>query len=457
MVEQRKDFKSKIGVILATAGSAVGLGNIWRFPVELGSNGGSAYMLVYLLSVLLLGLPLMTAEFIVGRRAHSNTGGAYCHLTKNKFWKRIGLAGVWTGWFITCYYVVVAGWVLDYLVDSLLGKFNRIGAAGDAAVYTDNFNSFVSNPWMPLVYMVLFTLLSHYIITRGVQRGIEKCARLLMPLLFVILVALAVCSLTTEGAGDGLAFLFRLDFEGFTYRSVLSAVGQAFFSLSIGMGCICTFASYFSKDTHLVGTAVKVVSIDTIVAVLASIMIFPVVFSAGIDPGAGPSLVFIALPNVFQQAFGQWPVVCYVISVAFYFFLVIATLTSLISLQEVPTAYVSEEFNVSRRKATTIVTIVCIVVGSFCSLSMGVLGDAKIFGRTIFDFFDFASGQIFLPLTGLLIAVFVGWLMKRADFYDEVSNSGALGATTAHCLRFSLRYFVPFIILVIFLSGIGLF
>lgn len=454
---ERKHFASKIGIILATAGSAVGLGNIWRFPVEIGSNGGAAYMLVYLLSVLMLGLPLMTAEFMVGRRAHSNTGTAFKHVTKNRFWGRVGMMGVFTGWFIMCYYAVVSGWVLDYLVEALTGKFNRIGAGGNAKVYTENFENFVANPWMPVVYMAAFVLLSHYIITRGVQKGIERCARLLMPLLFIILVLLAVCSLTTEGAGKGLKFLFRLDFSGFTYRSVLSAVGQSFYSLSIGMGCICTFASYFSRDTHLVGTAVKVVSLDTLVALLASVMIFPVVFTAGIDPAAGPSLVFIALPNVFQQAFGEWPVVCYVISVAFYFFLVIATLTSLISLHEVPTAYLSEELNISRRAAATIVTVVCIVIGSLCSLSMGVLSDFKVLGRNLFDFFDFTSGQIFLPISGLLIALFVGHIMKRDEFFDEVSNQGTLGSSTAKLLMFSLRYFVPVLIILIFLSGIGVF
>ncbi len=398
----------------------------------------------------------MTAEFAVGRHTHSNTACAYQILTNNWFLKNIGKFGVYTGWFILCYYIVVSAWTLDYLVDSVMNRFNALAQSQNPDVYAEYFEQFISNPYLPIVYIVIFMLIGHGIIICGVQKGIERFSKLLMPMLFVILVILCICSFFTEGAAEGLSFLFKPDFSKLSFNTVLSAIGQAFYSLSIGMGCVCTYASYFAEDTKLVNTAVKVSVIDTVVAVMAGIIIFPAVFSTGIRPDAGPSLVFIALPNVFQQAFGNIPFLSYIVSILFYFLLVLATLTSVMSLVEVPVAHLTEDFKLSRNKATTIVTFVTVIVGALCSLSMGPLKDFKLFGKNLFDFFDFTSGQIFVPISGFLIALFVGWFMKKDAVWHELTNGQMKKSFTLKFLFTLLKYFAPFAILYIFLSGLGL-
>lgn len=447
----RADFGSKIGMILATAGSAVGLGNIWRFPTEAGKGGGGAFLIVYIACILLVGLPLMTAEFVVGRAAHTNTAQAYKRLGGGWLWRHVGQFGVFIGWFILCYYIVVSGWTLNYLVTSL-----RLGPYG-AANWDTYFGEMVARPWEPIVYMAVFMLMSHFVIVRGVQKGIEKFSKILMPLLFLIMVVLCVCSLFTPRAAEGLDFLFTPDFSQLHFKTVLGAMGQAFYSLSIGMGCLCTYASYFSKETRLVKTAFQISAIDTLVAVMAGIIIFPACFSAGIEPDAGPSLVFIALPKVFHDVFGAWPILAWVVSVLFYALLVLATLTSAISLQEVPTAYLAEDCGLSRGAATSVVSGVCIALGAVCSLSMGPLSDWTLFGKNIFDLFDFVSSNIFLPLSGACITFFVGWRLERSLLMDELTNGGAVSPTLARCLVGLLKYFVPFAIVLVFLSGIGIF
>lgn len=456
-INNRTNFGSKIGIILATAGSAVGLGNIWRFPVLAGQSGGAAFLLIYIVCVILLGLPLMTAEFIVGRHAHTNTAQAYKKLTNGWLWRKIGKFGVFTGWFILCYYIVVSGWTLDYLVDAVLGRFSKLSQSGNPNAYADYFQRFVSNPYMPVFYTIIFMLISHYIILRGVKKGIEKFSKIMMPMLFVILLMLVICSLFTSGAKEGLTFLFKPDLSKITFSTVLAAMGQSFYSLSIAMGCLCTFASYFDKKTKLVNTAIQVASIDTLIAIMAGIIIFPAVFSTSIAVNSGPSLVFIALPNVFQQAFGNMPILSYIVSILFYFLLILATLTSVISLHEVPTAYLSEDFHMSRSKATTIVTVVTCFFGTICALSMGPLKNWTIAGKNIFDIFDFMSGQIFLPIGGFLTALFVGWFMRRRIIWEQLTNKASLPTKGLRELITLLKYFVPIAILMIFLSGLGFF
>lgn len=451
---ERADFASKLGLVLATAGSAVGLGNIWRFPVEAGNNGGAAFIIINILCVLLLGIPLMTAEFIVGRAAHTNTSQAYKRLTNGLVWKRIGTLGVLTGWFIMCYYVVVSGWTLQYFAES----FVPAGAEQQADGYwADHFAAFVGHPWKPVLCMAVFVLMSHFVIVRGVKKGIERFSKVLMPLLFVILLVLAAGAFFTPGAAEGMAFLFHPDFSKVTFDTVLSAMGQAFFSLSIGMGCLCTYASYFSRETNLVGTALKVGAIDTLVAVLACLIIFPAVFAAGIRPEAGASLVFVALPHVFQDSFAAVPLVGYVVQVSFYFLLVLATLTSVISLHEVPTAWLMEDFKLSRRAAAGTVSAVCIVVGALCSLSMGPLSGVTVAGLGFFDLFDTLSSKVLLPLSGFLITFFVGWFLRRRTIWEQLTNSCSLPPRGFRVIVTLLKYLVPFAIGLIFLSGIGLF
>lgn len=452
MTEKRATFGSKFGIIMASAGSAVGLGNIWRFPVETGDNGGAAYILVYLLSVLILGIPLMVAEFFVGRHGQSNVATAYKKLTSNPFWNKIGFLGVIGSLLILCYYVVVAGWVMKYMYFATIGTFRSPDSD-----YTAIFQNFVSNPWEPILWMVLFILLSYCSIVMGVQKGIEKFSKIFMPVLFVILIVLVIFSLFTPGAAEGLTFLFEPDFSKLNSQSILSAVGQSFYSLSLCMGCLCIYASYFGKEVKIINSAVTISILDTFVAIMAGIIIFPAVFSSGIDPQSGPSLVFIALPNAFLQAFGQWPIIGYIVSLLFYALLIIATLTSAISLHEVPTAYISEEWKVSRKCAATIVTIICIVFGSLCSLSMGILSDVTVFGKNFFDLFDYITTTIMLPLCGVLISIFIGWRVDRNIIIDEISNRHTIRPVGLSFILFTLKYIAPVLLTATFLNGLGLF
>ena len=456
-MENRKDFASKLGMVLATAGSAVGLGNIWRFPVEAGSMGGATFIFIYILCVVALGIPLAVAEFAVGRSAHSNTVSAYDKLTKNRFWRLTGRLGVFTGWIIMGYYVVVSGWTLAYLIKAVtMPPIHAADAVAKGGAYWQDFyDSFTTNTWLPVVCVLIFIMLSHFVIVRGVQGGIEKFSKVMMPVLFVILVVLCVSAFFMSGAREGLAFLFRPDFSQLKFSTVLAALGQAFFSLSLGMGCLSTYASYFSRETNLTRTATQVAGIDTLVAIMASIIIFPVVFSAGIEPSAGPSLVFVALPSVFEEVFGAWPWVAYFVSILFYFLLVIATLTSLISLHEVLTAYMSEGFNMSRSKATSIVSISVVLVGAVCSLSWGPLADVKLFGLNLFGLFDWVSSRVLLVIGGGLIACFVGWKMDRMLLYNELTSNGRIPLRHVSWIIFLLKWFAPILILLIFLSGIG--
>lgn len=457
MEKNRANFGSKFGIIMAAAGSAVGLGNIWRFPVETGSNGGAAFILVYILSVAILGIPLMVAEFFVGRYAHSNTATAYRKLTKSPFWGNIGFISVIGATFILSYYIVVAGWVLKYMVYSIDGTLNNLFTPADSSNYTDLFNNFSSNPWTPIIYMIVFILICHCSIALGVQKGIEKFSKIFMPMLFVILVLLVVFSLFTPGATKGLHFLLDPDFSKLSSQAILSAIAQSFYSLSLCMGCLCTYASYFNKDVKIVSTAINITLIDSVVAIMAGIIIFPAVFSSNIDPQAGPSLVFIALPNAFHQAFGSLPILSYLVSVLFYILLVLATLTSAISLHEVVTAYISESWKVKRNNAALIVTTICIVLGVFCSLSMGVLKDYKLFNKNIFDLFDYTTTTLMLPLCGILITYFIGWKVNKQIFINELTNNGSIKCATANLMIWILKYIAPVLLLITFINGLGLF
>lgn len=440
--DSRENFGSKIGAVLAAAGSAVGLGNIWRFPIETGQNGGAAFIIVYIGCVLLLGIPIMMSEFIIGRHTHTNTAGAYRKLAPGTSWKWVGRLGVLSGFVILSYYSVVAGWTAEYTALAITNYFDGKGANDFPAI----FAKFVSNPWLSVSLMLAFMIVTHVIVIRGVKSGIEKFSKVMMPALFVILIILAICSVMLPGASQGLEFLLKPDFSKITGSTVLSAMGQAFFSLSLGLGCLCTYASYFGNDTNIGKTALNVSIIDTFVAVMSGFIIFPAVFNAGYTLSSediGPSLLFITMPNVFQQAFGSIPVLSYVVSVLFYFLLVVAALTSTISMHEVVTAYVSEEFTMTRRKAATIVTIACSTVGVFCALSFGPLDGFKLFGMTLFDLFDYVSSNIFLPVGGMFIALFVGWYLDKKIVRDEVTNNGTLRAPYLRLIVFILRYVAP--------------
>ncbi|MBR6539139.1 MAG: sodium-dependent transporter [Bacteroides sp.] len=450
--DKRANFGSKLGVILASAGSAVGLGNIWRFPYETGENGGAAFIIIYLGCVLLMGVPIMVAEFLIGRRSRANTAGAYQRLAPGTPWKWVGRMGVLAGFLILSYYTVVAGWTLEFIYEAATNSFADKNAEGFIAA----FDSFVANPWRPLIWLVAFMLMTHFIIVKGVEKGIEKSAKIMMPALFILLIILAICSISLPGSSAGINFLFKPDFSQINSNTFLSAMGQAFFSLSLGMGCLCTYASYFKNDTPLSKVALNVATIDTLVAILAGIIIFPAAFSVGIKPDAGPSLLFITLPNVFQQAFGSIPLLAITLSIMFYVLLAVAALTSTISLHEVVTAYLHEEFSMTRKKAACIVTTSCIILGVFCSLSLGVGKEYTLFGMTLFDLFDYVTAKLMMPIGGFLIAIFTGWYLDRKIVWEEITNQGKLKPIIFKTLVFLLKYFSPIAILLIFIHELGL-
>lgn len=453
---ERENFGSKLGAILAAAGSAVGLGNVWRFPIETGQNGGAAFIIIYVLCIILLGLPIMISEFLIGRHTHANTAGAYRIISNGSPWKWLGRMGVFTGWFILCYYVVVGAWTMHYTFLSVTNAFYDV----PAQQYEDVFNSFVANPWWPTLWLFLFIGVIHFVITRGVRSGIEKSAKLMMPTLFIITIFLAVCSISLPGASKGIEFLLKPDWSKVDSTTVLDAMGQAFYSLSLAMGCLCTYASYFDKKTPLAKSAVNVAFIDTLIAIMAGFIIFPSVFNIGMDPnevGVGAGLTFVSLPNVFQQALGNGSFLAVVFSSLFYFLLFVAALTSAISLHEVATAYVTEEFKMSRKKGATLVTVTILVLGTLCSLSFGPLSNVQLFDRNIFSLFDDFSGRFLLPLGGMLISIFAGWVLDRKLYHEEISNGGDLKAPYFKLLVTALRYIAPLAIGLVFLDQLGVF
>ena len=453
---ERENFGSKIGAVLAAAGSAVGLGNVWRFPIETGQNGGAAFIIIYVICILLLGLPIMISEFLVGRYTHANTAGAFRMISNGSPWKWVGRMGIFTGWFILCYYVVVGAWTMHYTFLSVTNAFHEV----PAKEYGDIFDNFVAHPWLPTLWLFVFIGVIHYVITRGVQSGIEKSAKLMMPTLFLITIFLAVCSVSLPGASKGLEFLLKPDWSKVDSTTVLDAMGQAFYSLSLAMGCLCTYASYFDKKTPLAKSAVNVSIIDTLIAIMAGFIIFPSVFNIGVDPnemGVGAGLTFVSLPNVFQQALGNGSFLAVVFSSLFYFLLFVAALTSAISLHEVATAYVTEEFNMTRKKGATLVTATVLVLGTICSLSFGPLSGVTLFDRNIFSLFDDFSGRFLLPLGGMLISIFAGWVLDRKLYRDELSNQGDLKTPYFKMLVFSLRFIAPLAIGLVFLDQLGVF
>ena len=449
--EERAKFGSKMGVILATAGSAIGLGNVWRFPYMAGENGGAAFIIFYILCVVILGLPCMVSEFIIGRHAQANTARAYNKVSGKRIWTLVGCLSVLTGFLITSYYAVVSGWCLQYIYASLMGHLD-----GDPEYFKQYFANFSADPVKPIVWTVAILGITHLVIQHGVRDGIERASKMLMPTLFVLLLVLVVSSCMLPNAIAGIEFLFKPDFSKVTPDVLLSALGQAFYSMSIGMGCLCTYASYFSRQTNLLRSAVQIGLIDTFVAILAGLMIFPAAFSVGVSPDSGPSLIFITLPNVFQQAFGGMPVVGYVVSLLFYALLSLAALTSLISLHEVSTAFFHEELHIGRKKAALIVTASCSVLGAFCSLSLGGYEIMSFLGKTLFDIFDFVTGQVFLPVCGFLTCLLVGWYLPHKLVRDEFTNWGTLRGKFFHIYLFAIKYLCPACILIIFLHQFGL-
>jgi len=456
--QTRGNFSGRLGLILASAGSAVGLGNLWRFPTECGQNGGSAFLIIYLLCVIVFGLPVMVSEFMIGRSARVSVGRAYDVLAPGTLWKWSGRMQVLTPLIILCFYNVVAGWTLWYTGAATIDYFPTLAATGDAKVFTNFFADFVGSWWQPIVCLFAFSLLTHIVIVQGVSKGIERASKLLMPGLFVLLLVLVGCAMFMPGTAEGLAFLFKPDFSKIDSGVILSAMGQAFFSLSIGMGILTTYASYFRDDADLGKSALSVCIIDTFVALLCGMFIFPTVFTAGIEPTVGPSLLFETLPSVFQQAFGGSHILAYVMSLCFFMLLVLATLTSAISVHEAITSYVAEVTHLSRRNAARIVTFITTGFGVLCALSLGYGSKWLTWGgKSMFDWFDYITAKWMLPIAGFFITIYAGWWLSKRIWWTQMTNAGTRRFPFFGLFFFMARWVCPIGILLIFLNELGVF
>ena len=448
----RTNFGSRLGVVLATAGSAVGLGNVWRFPYMVGNDGGAAFIVVYLCCVLFLGIPGMVAEFVVGRASHTNAARAYRSLSDHPLWGITGYVGVITSMIILGFYAVVAGWCLQYLYASLTEQLQ-----GSKEYVVEYFTTFSTSLFRPAVAAVLFILITHHIVAIGVRGGIERASKLLMPMLFIILIILVVASCLLPGAWGGITFMLKPDFSRITRGVLLDALGQAFFSLSLGTACLTTYASYFKSNTLLSKSAVNIALIDILVALLAGMVIFPAAFSVGVRPDAGPSLIFITLPNVFQQAFVHLPITGYCISVLFYALMALAALTSTISMHEIGTAFFHEELHISRKAAAWVVTSVCSIIAILSALSMAHTECLQLQGRPLMECFDYVTAQVLMPLGSLATCLFVGWVLPKRIVAHQLTNGGTLKAGFAFVFLFVVKYICPIAIAAIFLHQFGVF
>ena len=414
-----------------------------------GENGGAAFILVYLACIVLLGIPGMLSEFIVGRHAQANAARAYDKLSGGRPWRLVGYLGIVTATIILGFYAVVAGWCLQYLFASVLGHVN-----GDAEYVKNYFVSFSSDPLRPVLWGVGFVLITHLVVVRGVRAGIERASKWLMPILFVLLVVLVVASCMLPGAVNGVRFLLMPDFSKLSSSVLLEALGQAFFSLSLGTACLCTYASYFSRSTNLLQSAAQIALLDTMIAILSGLVIFPAAASVGVSPDSGPSLIFITLPNVFQQAFGSMPAVGYVVSIMFYALLVFAALTSTISMHEIGTAFFTEELRLPRLRSAWIITVAASVICVFCALSVGA-ADISVMGQSLMEFFDMLTANVMMPLGAVLSCLFVGWYVPRKVVYEEFTNGGTIGKRIFGVFIFAVRYVCPVCIALLFLHQLG--
>ena len=429
MAETSRDlFASRLGMLAATLGSSVGLGNIWKFPALTGEHGGASFLLVYILSTLVVGLPLMIAELLIGRSTRSNAYQAFKTLSSNRFWWIIGGLGIAGAVTILSFYSDVAGWVFAYIPKALTGSVHT----QDPAVAKEAFSSLLACPWKSLFWQWLVLGLTASVILRGASGGIEKATRILIPLLFILLVVVCIRSLTLPNAMEGLKFLFMPDFSRIDGSVVLMAMGLAFFKMSIGFGCMITYGSYFRSDTHVPFLAVRVMVCDLLVSILAGIAVFPAVFAS--MPGG----------QLFTTLF-------FVLSA-------VASMGAMLSLLEVPVAWLSETFRISRPRATVLMTLALILLGAPATLSTSVLSDVTVFGLSLFDLYDFLSSNLMLPLDGLLLSLFVGYVWSRSDALDALTNGGTLhNLACAKAILFLCRYVTPILIVIILLNGLKVF
>lgn len=450
MNKSRETFGSQFGVIMAMAGSAIGLGNIWRFPYIVGQYGGAAFIIVYIVASLVLALPIFYAESIIGRLSRSNVYGAMKSLTPGTGWHLVSFVTIVTPIIILGFYSVVGGWSIQYLYKSLSFSFIN-ESSGDISNY---FDSYIVSEWLPLIGLFLFILSILIITLSGVKNGIEKFSKPTLPILLIIIIAVVIYSLSLPGAQQGVDYLFKPDFSKLTAQGVVAALGQSFFSLSLGLGTILVYASYMKKNQDIVKSGLGTALFDIIFAIMASLAVMPAIFAAELTPSDGPGLIFKAIPYIFNQMGQTIPIISGTMSILFFFTIFLAALTSAVSLIEVGVAFLSEQTNLTRKSATYILSGIIFILGVICSLSFGVLSDVIIFGDNIFGFLDTVSSDILLPFGGLLFTIYVGWKLPKSKVYDEFTNSGTIkfNKRLFPIFRFLIRYVAPIGIILIWLG-----
>ncbi len=451
-MSQKIKFGSKIGLIAATVGSAVGLGNVWRFPAETQANGGAVFLLIYICCVFLLGIPVMTAEFSLGRGGASDATGVFRNVTPDrKGWWMVGALAILASYLILSFYMVVSGWTLEYLFQSITGNLYHADTStasfpAEEQLFTDRMSQYISGTYRPLVMTYIMLAANLVVLLKGVQKGIEKMSNIMMPILFILLVIFCAVSLSLPKASEGVAFFLRPDFSAVNAGTVVNALGQAFFSLSLAMGILVTYASYYPADTKLTRTAVTVSLLDLGVAILMGLIIFPAVMTFGLADHnlAGSALVFVTLPEIFAQM--GWTQFW---SALFFLLLAVGAFTSTISLAEVSVAFMECRFKMSRVKAVISVIAPLFVLSSICSLSVGPWSSFTICGMTIFDFLDTIATNIMLPLGGILLCIYMGWIAPRKFFKDELTNHGTLTSHVFGLVAFIVKWIAPLLIALI--------
>lgn len=454
-IKDRETFSSGLAVFFATLSSAVGLGNIWKFPSMVGSNGGGVFILIYLIAVLLVSVPVMISEFYIGRKSRSNPVGAFEKLKGPKFFKAVGYLGVIATFFIMFFYSAVAGWVYSYLYKAIKGDFLEIGSLPIKEarnIIIDLFDSTVSSTTSPMLWQLIPILFVTIIIVAGVKNGIEKMTKTSMPILFILIIITCVVALNLDGAKEGIDFLFKMDFSAITPSMILAALGLAFFKVSIGVGTMITYGSYITYDNNMINNAFKVVVSDTLVSITVGLAIFPVVFTFGLEPTSGPALLFNTIPLVFSRIpFGN-PLI-----IIFFLLTSLAATMAMLSLVEVPVAFLTEEFNFNRKTAVISTMTIISIVGVLTVHPESVFGNTELLGMNLFDFFDFISSNVLMPINGVMIIIFVGYFTKKSDLIEELSNKSSLNNNRAISIYYFLTKYIALILIgIVFLNSLGI-
>ncbi|MDM5361028.1 sodium-dependent transporter [Peribacillus sp. ACCC06369] len=446
-MSKQDQWTSKLGFILAAAGSAIGLGAIWKLPYMTGENGGGVFFLLFILFTLLIGAPILIAEFTIGRNAQKDAISAYKHIAPGKPWVLIGYGGVVASIILLSFFSVVGGWIISYLARSFTGSLSNL----TQEEYGNFFNAIISNPYETVIAQLLFMVFTIWVVQGGVSKGIEKANKYMMPSLFILFIILLIRSLTLDGAMEGVKFFLKPDFSALTGETILLALGQSFFALSVGVSVMVTYASYLSKNEDITKSAFSVVGLNIFISLLAGLVIFPAVFALGFSPSSGPGLVFVVLPAVFNEmALGG------IFMAIFFILLLFATLTTSFSILEIVVAAMIKGDTAKRKKASWIAGILVFLIGIPSALSFGVLSDVKIFNLSIFDFADYLTSNIALPVGALFISLFIGYQMKRIEVQREFESGADSSRSLFKLWYFLIRYIVPIMIILVFLKSINL-